>query len=163
MFLKQRHAEGAFEDRFQALVEIRDLLLSRAAGQIRVQHVALDRPGPDDRHFDHHVVKSVRLHPRERRHLRAAFDLKDTDRVRTLHQFVGRGIILRDRGEIDRATARLAQFNRVLHHRHHAEPEQIDLDDAEVLAVVLVPLRHDASGHARRFERDDRARVVPGR
>ncbi len=35
------------------------------------------------------------------------------------------------------------------------EPEEVDLDDAEVGAVVLVPLDDDAAGHRRRLERHD--------
>ncbi len=37
----------------------------------------------------------------------------------------------------------------------HAEPQQVHLDDAEIGAVVLVPLHHDPSGHGRRLERHD--------
>ena len=47
------------------------------------------------------------------------------------------------------------QLQRILHHRHHAEAEQIDLDDAHVGAVVLVPLDDDAARHAGVLERDD--------
>jgi hypothetical protein len=38
--------------------------------------------------------------------------------------------------------------HRLLQHRHHPEAEQIDLDDAHLGAVVLVPLHDDAAGHA---------------
>ena len=47
------------------------------------------------------------------------------------------------------------QRDGVLQHRHHAEAEQIDLDDAQVGAVVLVPLHDDAAGHGGGFERHD--------
>ena len=47
------------------------------------------------------------------------------------------------------------QRQRILQHRHHAEAEQIDLDDAHVGAVVLVPLNDDAVGHAGVLERHD--------
>ena len=40
-------------------------------------------------------------------------------------------------------------------HSHHAEPEQIDLDDTEVSAIFLVPLHNNAIGHGCRFEGDD--------
>ena len=45
-------------------------------------------------------------------------------------------------------------------HRHHAEAEQIDLDDAEIFAVVLVPLRDDAAGHRGIFQRHEGAELV---
>jgi hypothetical protein len=35
---------------------------SVAAIQVRMNHVALDRPWPDDRDLDHHVVKTFRFH-----------------------------------------------------------------------------------------------------
>jgi hypothetical protein len=38
---------------------------------------------------------------------------------------------------------------------HHAEAEEIDLDDAEVGAVFLVPLDDGAAGHGGALEGDD--------
>ena len=48
-------------------------------------HVTLNRSWPDDRHFDHHIVKTFRFHPRQRGHLRSTLDLENPDRVRALH------------------------------------------------------------------------------
>ena len=45
--------------------------------------------------------------------------------------------------------------DRLFQRGQHPESEQIDLDDAEVGAVVLVPLNHHAAGHRGRLERDD--------
>ena len=112
-----------------------------------MHHVALDRAGPDDRDLEHDVVKTFRLHPRERGHLRAALDLKYTDRVGVLHHLVSRRVIRRDVGEVEWLAAFAAKLERVLHHRHHTESEQIHFHDAEIFAVVLVPLRHDAPRH----------------
>ena len=50
---------------------------------------------------------------------------------------------------------RRGQLHRILDDRHHAEAEEIDLDDAEVLAIVLVPLRDDAARHAGVLQRHD--------
>ena len=47
------------------------------------------------------------------------------------------------------------QLDGILKNRHHPETEQIDLDDAHVGAVVLVPLNDDTSGHAGGLERHD--------
>ncbi len=52
------------------------------------------------------------------------------------------------------------QPQRVLHRRHHAEAQQINLDEAHVGAVVLVPLHDDAIGHAGVFERDHRRQLA---
>ncbi len=51
---------------------------------------------------------------------------------------------------------RVHQLNGVLQHRHHAQAEQIDLDDPHLGAIVLVPLDDDATGHAGGLERHDR-------
>ena len=47
------------------------------------------------------------------------------------------------------------QVDGLCEHRHHAEAEQIDLHDAHVGAIVLVPLHDDAAGHAGVLERHD--------
>src|SRR5205085_7562342 len=77
--------------------------------------------------------------------------------VRFLHHFVSRRVVGRNVGEIDRPAALAAKLKRVLHYRHHAETEQVDFYDAEIFAVVLVPLRHDAARHRCVFQWHERA------
>ena len=125
-----------------------------------MHHIPLDRPRPDDGHFDHHIIKTFRLHPRQRGHLGAALDLKDPDRVGFLHDFESRGVVLRNVGKIDRASAFTADLKGVLHHRHHPESEKVDFHDAEIFAVILVPLRDDASGHRCVLQRHERAQFI---
>src|SRR6516165_3304430 len=43
----------------------------------------------------------------------------------------------------------------IFERREHAEAQQIDLDDAEIRAVLLVPLHHDPSRHRGRLKRND--------
>ena len=160
LFLKQRDAERSFQDRLQPLIEIRDRFFPGAPRQIRMHHVALDRTRPDDRDFDHDIVKTFRFHPRQRRHLRAAFDLENADRVGLLHHLESRRVIFRDVREIERPAAFATKFKRILHHRHHAEAEQIDFHDAEIFAIILVPLRDDPARHGRIFQRHKRAEFV---
>ena len=95
-----------------------------------MHQVALDRPGPDDRHLDGHVVKAARLHPRQGGHLRAALDLEDADGVR---RAACSKVAASSLGMVARSTGRprsRAEFHRVLQHGHHAKPEQVHLDDA---------------------------------
>ena len=125
-----------------------------------MHHVALDRSRPNDRDFDHDIVKTFRFQPRQRRHLRPALDLKNADRVGLLHHLVGGGVILRDVGEIERPPAFAAKLEGILHHRHHAQAEQIDLHDPEIFAIVLVPLRDDPARHRGIFQRDERTEFV---
>ena len=122
-----------------------------------MHHVTLDRPRPDDRDFNHHIVKTCRLHPRQRRHLRAALDLKNADRIGPLHHLVSWPVILRDVREIERPPAFAAKLKGVLHDRHHAETKQIHFHNSEILAVVLIPLRDHASRHRRILQRHERA------
>src|SRR5207248_4854922 len=114
----------------------------------------------DDCHFNHYIVKTFRLHPRQGRHLRTALDLKNADRVGLLHDLKRGSVILWNMSKIERAPALTAQFKRILHHRHHPEPEQIDLHDTKVFAIVLVPLRNDPSRHGRIFQRQKGAEFV---
>src|SRR2546422_7652015 len=53
----------------------------------------------------------------------------------TLFRSVGRQV-----PQVHLAPGLADERERVLEHRHHPEPEQVDLDDAEPRAVVLVPL-----------------------
>ena len=127
-----------------------------AAIEIWMDHFADDRAGADYRDLDHQVVKSLGLHPRQRRHLRAALDLENADGIGAPQHCVHSGIVWRQMREIDfDALMRANHRDRLFQRRQHPEAEQIDLDDAEVGAVVLVPLNHDAAGHRGRFERHD--------
>ena len=70
-----------------------------------MHHISLDRSWSNDRHFDDDIVEAFRFHPRQRRHLRAALDLKNADRVRFLHDFECSGVIFRNVGKIERSPA----------------------------------------------------------
>jgi hypothetical protein len=74
-------------------MRVRHLLLAGAPPQVRVHHLPLDRPRPDERDFDDQVVEAARLEARERVHLRPALHLEDTDRVGgaqvVVHRLVG--------------------------------------------------------------------------
>ena len=70
-----------------------------------MHHVALNWAWSNDRHFNHHIIKTFRLHPRQRGHLRAALDLKHADRVRFLHDLESGGVICRNVREVERPPA----------------------------------------------------------
>ena len=80
-----------------------------------MHHITLDRSGPNDRDFNDDIVKTFWFHPRQSRHLGAAFDLKHTDRVGVLHDFECGRIIFRDVSQIEGATAVATKLERVLH------------------------------------------------
>ena len=120
-----------------------------------MDHIALDGAGSDDGDFDHEIVEAVGFHAGEGCHLCAAFDLEDADGVGFLHEFEGGGIVFGECGEIDGTVPIGAEFDAVLHGGHHAESEQVDLDDAEFFAVVFIPLGDNASWHGSVLEGDD--------
>ncbi len=106
-----------------------------------------DGSGADDGDFNDDVIKAARLHAGQGGHLGAALDLEGADGIGTLHEFVGGGIILRDTGGIDGAASCGTEGEGVFNGCQHAEAEQIDLDDAEVFAVILIPLHDGAARH----------------
>src|SRR5262245_29411572 len=125
-----------------------------------MHHAALDRPGADDRNFDDNIVKALWLEAGEGGHLGTTFDLESADGVRAGHEIVNRGVILRNSSDIDRMFALRAQSYGVLHRCHHAETKKVHLNDAEVLAIVFIPLRDNPARHGGVLERNYRAERV---
>src|SRR6056297_3130226 len=52
--------------------------------------------------------------------------------------------------------------NRLLERRQHAETEQVDLDQAEIRTILLVPLHDAAVRHRGRLDRDDLVEMTRG-
>src|SRR3546814_4172889 len=91
-----------------------------------MDHVALDRTGPDDRDLDDEIVKSARLDVRQHRHLRPALDLEGAERVGRADHRIGARIFGRDRREIHRDALMLGeQIKAALHRGEHAEREAV--------------------------------------
>ena len=93
LLLKQWNAECALQYRFKRGMHVVGLFEPHAAPQIGIHHFADDGSGPDDSDLNDDVVELLRLHAGQNRHLRAAFHLKQPDRVR----FLQRGVNRRDR------------------------------------------------------------------
>ncbi len=160
LFLEERHAQSPLQHRFQRRVRVGHRLTSLAALEKRVHHFADDRPRPDDRHLDHDVVKLRRTQARQARHLRAALDLEHADRVRLLERGVHLGIVGGQVREVHLFFVVIAnELDGIFQYGHHAQAEQVHLDDAEVGAILLVPLHHDAAGHRRGFQRHHRIQL----
>ncbi len=163
LLLEERHAQGLAEHLLQLGLGIDDILLALAAAQIGMHHVALDRARPDDRDLDDEVVEGARLDPRQHRHLRAAFDLEDAERVGLADHRVGRGILGGNGGEIEFDALVLGeQVEAALHAGQHAERKAIDLHELQGVDVVLVPFDHLAVLHRGRLDRDELVEPVVG-
>src|SRR6185503_15770436 len=63
LLLEDWHAESSLENVLDFRARVLDLFLAVTSPQIRMHHVALDRPRPDERNFDHEVVVVLRLEP----------------------------------------------------------------------------------------------------
>ena len=92
LLLEERDAEGAAEDGLDRGVGVGDGVLAVAPAEVGVDHVALDGAGADNRHLDDQIVEVPWLQPRQHRHLGAAFNLKDPDRVRVTDHVVDGGV-----------------------------------------------------------------------
>ena len=101
LLLKERNAERFAEDLLQFRFGEFDRLLAFPAAQIRVDHVTLDRPGPDDGNLDDKIVETLRCHARQHRHLRTAFDLEDADSIGLADHLVRRRVFRGDGREIE--------------------------------------------------------------
>ena len=72
--------------------------------EIGMHHLPDDGPRPNDRHLHDDVVKGCRFEARQRGHLRARLDLKHTDCVGFLKQFVDDRIVLGKMCKVDVTT-----------------------------------------------------------
>jgi len=127
-----------------------------APPHVGVHRPAHDRSGPDDRHFDGEICEVARPGAAQHLDLRAALDLEQPHRVAPADAVVDRLV-----GEVDaRQVGRLSlaprhELDALLHQRQHPEGEEVDLDEARIVAGVLVPLAHDAVRHRRALERHE--------
>ena len=114
-----------------------------------MDHVALDRPGPDDRDLDDQVVEALGPQPRQHVHLRPALDLEDAEAVGPAQHGVGRRVSRAARlaRSCSRPVVPAQQVEAAAQAGQHAEAEHIDLEDAERVDVVLVPLDDGAARH----------------
>jgi hypothetical protein len=65
-----------------------------------VNHIALDRSRPDDRHPDDEAIKCLWFQARQHRHLGAAFDLEGANRVSLPDHGIGCMVLPFDRRKI---------------------------------------------------------------
>ena len=96
LFLKQRHPQRALQDFTHLLGGVLNRIDALAPTQVRVHHVALNRPGANDGDFDDQVVIASRLEPGQHRHLCPAFNLKHADGVGVADHGVHGGVFERD-------------------------------------------------------------------
>ena len=129
-----------------------------------MHHVALDRPGANDGHFDHQVVEGFGLEPRQHGHLRPGFDLEHANGVGAADHRVGRLVLGGNAGDGPGLLLTVAtdQVEAATQRAEHAQGEDIHLEQAYQVQVVLVPLDDGAIGHGGIFHRHQGIQRVLG-
>ena len=113
-----------------------------------MHHIALDRPGPDDRHLHHQVVELARAEPGQHAHLRPALHLEDAQRIGLAQHVVDERILLWHRDQIEIAViVEFDQFEAAADGGQHAQRQHVDLHDLQFVDVVLVPFDEGAVLH----------------
>ena len=88
---------------------------------------------------------------------------EDADRIGSTHHGVGVGVVGGKLCEVDLdALVAANQGDRLLECGEHAEAEQVDLDDAQVRAVVLIPLHYASARHRGGLDRNDFVEAARG-
>ena len=136
-------------------MEVADRLQPLPAAQVGVHGVSLDGPGPDDRDLDHQVVEFPRLGLVQRLLLGSRLDLEEADGVDRADHVVDARIIEGEAVEVGAdAVGPLDHLQALGDRGEGAQPQQVHLDEAEVLDVVLVELDHHPALHAGALHRD---------
>jgi len=155
LFLEQGNAQRGLQNVPDAIGGVGHLLAALPPPQVRMHHVALDRPGAHDRYLDHQVVEARRLQPRQHAHLRARFDLEHAHGVGGLDHGVGRFVAGRQPRQVDAlAAVALHQLQCLADAGEHAQRQAVDLEQLHRLQVVLVPLDDGAPVHGCVLHRD---------
>ncbi len=155
LLLEQRHAQRLVQRPLEQRMQVGDFFLSVVPADERMHRPTLDRTGTDERDLDHQVVEVPGLQPWQRGHLGSALDLEQPDRVGAAQHAVD-SILLWDHRQIDRRPLVGGdQVNRTMQRFEHPQAQQVELDQADRRAVVLVPLQHAAVGHRRPLDRAD--------
>src|SRR5260370_20450283 len=129
-------------------------LFAHPALEIWTGHLASNRSGPDQCDLRHQVIKLLWVVSRERSHLRPRLNLKHADGVGISDHVVYIRAVLGKMGPIDVLSIVIPdKANRVLEYSHHAQSEQVNFDNAEIGAIIFVPLHHNSTRHGRRFQR----------
>jgi hypothetical protein len=81
LLLIKRNAERRLQNGDKQRTGIGDRLLTLPPSQAKIGHAALYWAGTDDCNLGGEIVEDLRLIERQRRHLRATFDLKHSDGV----------------------------------------------------------------------------------
>src|SRR5689334_8767659 len=107
-----------------------------SSAEVRMYHISLDRPRPDDRDFDDEIVEAPRLQPRQRIHLCTALDLENTDCVGGTEVVIHHLIVHVELREVHGRAARVSYVQQaILDQCQHPESEQIDFHETHRIEI----------------------------
>ena len=146
LLVEDHHALGVAEDRAQVVVEVGRRLPALLGLQVGGDHVALDRPGPEQRDVGDDVVEGVDAGLADQLALAGRLDLEHPEGLGGRDHPVGVVVVERHLAlvvEVDLDAGGVAdQLDGVGHRGLHADAEHVELEQAELLDVVLVELAH---------------------
>ena len=121
-----------------------------------MHHVSLNRTGPNNGDLNDKTVIAPRFQPRQHRHFRPAFDLKDAHRIgltnHVIDLFLPSGMV---------ASVNTLPERRSINSKHlrprgqHSQGEAIDFEDAQIIEIILVPLNYRPPFHGGIFNRHE--------
>ena len=156
LFLKQRHAKGFPQHLLKLFGGIAHLLQALTAAQIGMHHIALNGTRPHDGDLDHKIIKRTWAQARQHRHLRAAFNLEYADGVGATDHVVDARLFggqARQREALP--VMALQQVKPAPQARQHAKRQNVDLENAQRIEIVLVPHNRRAPVHRSGRNRHD--------
>ena len=119
-----------------------------------MHHAALNGAGAHNRHLDHQIIEFTRQHSGQKIHLRPAFHLKHANRIRPAQHIVNNRVFLWHRFQRQaRATLLCDQIKAFADAGQHPQRQNIHLQEAQRINIVLVPFNHRAPFHRGVFNR----------
>nr|WP_258016942.1 hypothetical protein [Nocardioides marinisabuli] len=150
LLVEDHHAAGRGQDRAQVVVEVARLAPAVLDLEVGRDHVALDRPGPEERDVGDDVLEGLDAGLADQLSLARRLDLEDPEGAGRGDHPVGRGVVeghLLVVLEVDAHPLDALDLGEgVRHRRLHPDAEHVELEQAEVLDVVLVELAHREAG-----------------
>ena len=143
LFLVDDDPVGVGQDRCQLRVDVGDLLPPVLAVDEVVDHPALERAGPIERHGGDDVLELVRLELLEDLAEAARLELEHPGGVAARDHLVDRRIVHRDPVDVELGAGRADEPDRRVDDRQRLEAEEVELDQAGLLRLLHGELGDD--------------------
>jgi len=161
LFLIDDDAIGRLETGLEIVDVVVDLLLPLLAQDEVVHHSRTERAGTIEREDGDDVLEAVRCQLAHELLHALGFDLEDRRRIAVLENLVGLWIVEGQRVEVRAFAGQTFDvLQRQLDDRQVAQPEEVELDQADLLDIVLVELRHHRTAAIGRVHRAEVAQLA---